>query len=699
MLPRGDDRINQNGRAESDNPLGLGDDLADISATETSDDASVASTSSSDLTERATQSSQDSEDLSSGSARPTSRPNRYHGPISTWREWTKEERLLSSSLVQQRAADLSIHLYNAHALKTRLREPSNAVGGPSWTTKESWINTTQDTRESGSTTDSFYPNKRWTAWPMPADIVPREGEMYGYREDEADKRWTYKRQEKERPSRLLEELITAAMLKAAKERFESREWEESTQGVEPGERETSRPSTVISTPGNSQPVIKRDNQSDEDVSTIPPQTSRQAEKCKPTVMADDEEARVLLRPTVRHILSKFDDLLMGLHHARQASLATSDAPQKAKKQDKANMHQTLPPNNRRSSTLERKRGRGRPKKALEMGDVLHPLAQTAAEADNSTSTGTKPRKKMGRPMKYRKPVEGETYYMMRRRMLEGQASNSKAEQAPPVSHSNSDGSDSADSPNRILRDHHTTRQRRRRQLGLRDWSDVVGIASMTGWNVSITSRTAQRCATLFDEGIRFRTLHEEKARFPRLQYEEAKTVEEYKPALSVSQAMSSAETTTTTTTPTESESSNEEDVDSDDNDTKGDTTHLPTPPLQARICTLPSGRRTFLCPLSTCNRYVGPGFKDRWYVRRHLQGVHGGVQLDDRRVESSITASGNDNDNGNDDEDEDEDEMWGGVHVDGFLKPIPSPPRSRTRSRPRSDKRKKKQKKKTEETK
>jgi hypothetical protein len=48
------------------------------------------------------------------------RENRFTGPASTWRDYTADERGLIASLDQERAGDLGVHLYNAHALKSRL---------------------------------------------------------------------------------------------------------------------------------------------------------------------------------------------------------------------------------------------------------------------------------------------------------------------------------------------------------------------------------------------------------------------------------------------------------------------------------------------------------------------------------------------------------------------------------------------------
>ena len=43
---------------------------------------------------------------------------------------------------------------------------------------------------------------------------------------------------------------------------------------------------------------------------------------RPVMMADDDLATTLLRTSIQHILSKLDDLLLGLHRARAAYAST-----------------------------------------------------------------------------------------------------------------------------------------------------------------------------------------------------------------------------------------------------------------------------------------------------------------------------------------------------------------------------------------
>lgn len=56
----------------------------------------------------------------------SSRPKKFTGAQSTWRQFTHEERLVSNTLTLLRNQNLSIHLYNAHAMKRRLYIPEIA---------------------------------------------------------------------------------------------------------------------------------------------------------------------------------------------------------------------------------------------------------------------------------------------------------------------------------------------------------------------------------------------------------------------------------------------------------------------------------------------------------------------------------------------------------------------------------------------
>jgi hypothetical protein len=46
------------------------------------------------------------------------------------------------------------------------------------------------------------------------------------------------------------------------------------------------------------------------------------------------------------------------------------------------------------------------------------------------------------------------------------------------------------------------------RLGLRDWSDVLGMAALTGWDEQVLRRASKRCADLFGEDMLFRTFYD-----------------------------------------------------------------------------------------------------------------------------------------------------------------------------------------------
>lgn len=81
--------------------------------------------------------SEKSTNLSEASS--SNRPNKFKGSKSTWRNFTKEERLIASSLTRLRDQDLSIHLYNAHAMKRRHHDVKQAAKLKPWANKVSCL--------------------------------------------------------------------------------------------------------------------------------------------------------------------------------------------------------------------------------------------------------------------------------------------------------------------------------------------------------------------------------------------------------------------------------------------------------------------------------------------------------------------------------------------------------------------------------
>ena len=400
---------------------------------------------------------------------PLSRPNKYHGPPSTWRNWTAAERELAASLQQLTANDLSVHLYNAFRLKNWSRKRRERRGAEQY-------------EEDFESSQPWLPPKVWTAWPLPPDVVPREGEISRWEEPGDRSRQYHGRRGTN--SNSLKEVLVGHVLKKAKERFRARQLEDD------------QPSDVIGKPRRkveSQSGHSQDSGEDSSMSSSDTRDRGRAERLaarpegdvnddeqqsqnsevsfqegytagplrgypdkisddsKPEVMVDDEKASDILEPTLNHILAKLDRLLMGLHYARSAYAASSDP---------ASISRKGVDRSRRSSLGKRKRSKSKHR-------------SSRAQSCNLSSTGS---------------------------------DNDTAKSKPP--------------PNSRTRSQEAAPSRRNRKtkIGLRDWSDVLGVASMTGWESAVVDSAITRCAALFDEGVTFRTLVEGRNEFEEVSY-------------------------------------------------------------------------------------------------------------------------------------------------------------------------------------
>ncbi|MCJ1405289.1 hypothetical protein MMC11_008516 [Xylographa trunciseda] len=374
-------------------------------------------------------------------------PRKANVRPSTWLSQTAPDRAIQNSIDQLRAQDLSLHLFNAHALKKRARLARLK---------------TEEPHEIGSL---WQPPKHWTAWPLPSDEVPRL--QKGTWADGEDNEPIWRSLEHpDGPSGDLCEHLIAVVLKTAKERFAAEDFQHDTanpstaQGLtssNPTSVPTSRAATateasitsstadseedpedsssempsrhVVEEPPSSDEVDqssargrrfpktpKPRNQANQPTQPAAPSSSSLLLTLPPTILADEDLAASILRPSLRHLLSNLDALLTGLHHARRASLRVND--------DSASASETHTDD-----------GDGEP----------HTRSRPASASDKSPAS--QPRAKRAR--------------------------------------------------------------RSRRQggrMGLRDWSDVLGVAALQGWDRAVVDAAAGRCAALFGEGMEFRVV-------------------------------------------------------------------------------------------------------------------------------------------------------------------------------------------------
>lgn len=284
------------------------------------------------------------------------------------------------------------------------------------------------------------------------------------------------------------------------------------------------------------------------------------DEIEPVIMLDDEIAKNLLQPMVYHILTKLDGLLEGLHHAR-------------------NTYMTIDGSDERESVSGRSITRNTPRPALRRNKLESSFQPLTSGPETSVASNNKLT-----------------------------AKNSRIRQKP---HS------------RIGKRQNQRLRWRRANFGLRDWSDVLGVASMTGWESVIVQKAAFRCSTLFDEGIKFRTLEEngngptENSVLPNTSYSNLRSTGDK--MLREDRCASSGPTRVT-----------------DSHGIRGE-----------------GSMWKFRCPVTTCNRSSW-GFSSSYALKRHMKQVHQNeVAFESLGVEES------------------EEGMVGGVHVDGFLQPIP----------------------------
>lgn len=384
------------------------------------------------------------------------RPNRYFGPESTWLSWTKEERRVAEALDQRRSQDLSIHLYNAYALKRK----GEAVASQSKKRRKAKerANSADDDDDDASDMEQssgFVPPRGWTLWPLPPDQVPRD--TYTSISDDA----AYAMAPDTRPSATLEDCLIATTTRLAREKWTSRKWEpksmdENTkaqhdQGVDTagGAATSSRfesdaAETLETDDSESGSEVFESQRWDLEQKPVSPKPATNADDRdetrseadqRPTPIADDDLARVLLLPATRHILSKYDSLLMGLHHARQAYATTLSSSNRSLRATGDSEPEEI--HDSSSSHISRRRKRKRKRSV----SVRSTTSEGGDTSTNISSQGRRPR-------------------------------------------------------------------RLRPRLNPRDWSDVVGMAALTGWDPAIVQLASERCARLFGENMLFRTFFE-----------------------------------------------------------------------------------------------------------------------------------------------------------------------------------------------
>ncbi|THV78981.1 hypothetical protein D6D29_07246 [Aureobasidium pullulans] len=431
------------------------------------------------------------------------RPNRFRGSDRAWLHHTQPDRSLAHSLDQLAADDLSLHLYSAHHLKARLRQrvPSASTPFRPWSRKSRWLSTNQDVEK------AWYPEPDWTAWPLPPDNAPVGNEVFG-RPNDGLGACTLRTANRPTPADNLREQLHAVLLARA-----HLAWKEEThqpvapRNVTPGLPVTpirlspaargrtrslsNGASSALSSPsvGDDLPPMSSLDQSiilqeaqgqvdsprngsikDEDEE----EEKEDEHLARPVFSADDDSSRALMDPTVNHIMSKLDKLLLALHQSRQAHLHrardgdTSDSSARS---------------NSRSRSTSNKPAKKPSKKASQPKTTA-----TARTRHSRRNTGSASRQSSPQDLVvYDDSGEDETYEP------EKPKRRSPSVSAEPEAHDTSP---------------EAKKRRNAPRPGLRDWSEVLGIASLSGWDPSVVERARQRCSKLFGEDMHLYTMAE-----------------------------------------------------------------------------------------------------------------------------------------------------------------------------------------------
>ena len=535
----------------------------------------------------------DSESYRSSPTPESKRPNRWTGDPATYRSYIEQERGLAASLNQIRDQDLSIHLYNSYALKRRARRFA-------------------ERKDRGEVFDEelegmgWSPPKAWTAWPLAPNDVPREEETVG--EDDGEDLGTFKRPKDEALSAGLEDLLVATTLRFAKEKFAGREQEDV------GEIDEAPDSAEISPDDaegeESSPELAAKEQSEPPDSKTP---------LKPIISADDDRASSLLRPSIRHTLSKLDSLLLALHHARETCHQINSRP--APNPDEA----ALPPFNAESLSPT-KRPRGRPRKFDDLALLPKDSSRVSAQVNPEELFRAK-KSHLGRPLKDypKEPNESDEAWTVRIARLQKKALPSFAAPLPvPPSRSLSVASGRSRSANGRSPARPMTEElsvSRKSKLGLRDWSEVLGMAALVGFKSEVVEMAVRRCVGLLGEGVVFRRLTE-----GPYSKEDLDTVATYQPD----------EIPDFGSEEGESEDESEED-------------EVETSRRRKRL--RDDEDESYFCPLDACRKMNRGGFEFMAELRRHMRNAH---KLGNEEISGLLG----------------DEEMDGAVHLDGFLEPM-----------------------------
>ncbi|KAK0630194.1 hypothetical protein B0T17DRAFT_215062 [Bombardia bombarda] len=658
------------------------------------------------------------------------RPNRWKDEPSTWLEFTEEHRSVYDSLSRSWNQDLSARLFNAYARWQDWRTELGLQALPGAAASDSKPKQAFDGYEGDDEkTQAEYRRRAlkksqrrdyglrkalwagWTAWPNPVDDTAEVGFMPPH----------LRAVKPAIPSRNLEEALSASILRCAREKLYKRQLHQSSaeaqetastatggvvQSIETDyETDLSRNSRQGST--TSQASRRRDEASgeksdsgsaEEGAATRASSTTRiikrrQRKKPPPTYLpipsADDDLSYKIICPATRRILGKLDDTLTVLHNTHMAyvlgrrdwdhnddsksmrfSQKRGRSGRDRKRRDSSQATSMDGTETERSVTHRRKKRKTERRSTSRSSMSRSEWSESHASVDGTETEGsvTHRRKKRRRSVSRSSQSRSE-------RSNQHYSSGGGTDTAGGItegSQSYSDWSDSEsgsgsrsglNSPSRSTSRRRRRSRRHRHQPILRDWRDVLGAAAVAGFSPSVMARATQRCANIFGQETANLTLFEEPvvaagsgatttaAPHRNTRYapgvwpipsEDEDEEEELRLETEQRTTVSRQSSTSRLTSPSEPEQPAEGRAASGGTPKGGSRKRSATPAGGASL--------KFKCPHANCPAAVR-GFARKYHLIRHLEKKHD---------ESAAALEAK----------EYEKEMYGAVHVDGFLKPI-----------------------------
>ena len=434
-----------------------------------------------------------------------------------------DELELVRGLEQQHGDDLAVQLYGTDRLKRYLNRKRR------WTQKG--INSDDHLKGENSGSEGRknkgkifrerqFPPRRWSAWPLPPELVPAMDEQFGVPDDNVDglAAWTTRGPRETSPRGVMVEVLTAVAQRMAKERLRMEQQKlrlglrgsgvKFAGGEETRKSEEDRPVDIYS---------KRSSKSQ--------QRAEKYDISRLAMKADDAESFAILQPKIDSLLSNFDNLLLALHDSRRGH--------RIKDRRKITNTNTRKKNNELQSKNISNHDSKQRDENLEPADTRS-VATASKQPQDKSKTGR------GRPLVYEKPRKGESYYMMRKRLSlsRGRASDNdddddrkdrytsrrKSKSSRSVTTSPASTQSSSVSSALSESDHRSNRRRddtsegfarppRQRSLArretshsreynrqLRSWRDILDVAWKAGWDNESIERTAERCKILLGNG-------------------------------------------------------------------------------------------------------------------------------------------------------------------------------------------------------